>query len=193
MKTRLTRKGTAHWHGAIHEYLVCDRVHEIVTNIEIHHRRPEDRTDGTTRNIRILEKVIPTCAPADLPRYSFYYARELMFAGKFCLAIQWFDKYLPISNWAAEKHRALCDKAECYYLMGEWDDAKKILQEAIEFNPIYSDPYVKIGIIWKEQGNVDKMKEYFRLATDRLDNPHPLFPSKEMMIALMKRYSDGVA
>jgi glycosyltransferase involved in cell wall biosynthesis len=193
MKTRLTRKGTAHWHGAIHEYLICDRVHEIVTNIEIHHKRPAERTDGTARNIRILEKVIPTCSPSDLPRYSFYYARELMFAGKFCQAILWFDKYLLISNWDAEKHRAYCDKAECYYLMGEREDARRVLQEAIDFNPLYSDPYVKTGIIWYEQGDPELMREYFRLATDRLDNLHPLFPSKDMMIALMNRYSKAEA
>jgi len=187
--TRLTRAGTMRWVGRIHEYQNNDKVHQIVTNIEVWHRKPASRTEGTNRNIGMLEKAIPVCSPTELPRYTFYYARELMFAHRYFEAIEWFDKYIKISTWEAEKHRALCDKAECFYVMGDRKKADEILFESILLNPKYPDPYVKRGIIAHELGNHDECVVQFGLAKARLANTHPLFSGGDLLPRLMTAYA----
>jgi glycosyltransferase involved in cell wall biosynthesis len=190
---RLTRAGTMRWTGAIHEYQIADHTKEIVSNIEVHHRRPPEREGGRSqRNMGILEKVIPVCKPQELPRYTFYYARELMFAGRYEEAITWYDKYLPISTWQAEAHRALCDKAECQYLLGKKWDALETLQGAVTMNPAWPDPYVKIGVIYKELGIPTKCKEYMKEAQGRLQNTHPLFSSGHLLPKMITIYSEEV-
>lgn len=189
---RLTRAGTMRWTGAIHEYQLCDKVKQIVSNIEVHHRRPPERESGRSqRNMEILEKCIPACKPSELPRYTFYYARELMFAGRYEEAILWYDKYLPISTWQAEAHRALCDKAECQYLQGKRPEALETLRGAITMNPDWPDPYVKIGVIYKELGIPDKCREYMREAQGRLQNTHPLFSSGHLLPKLIAIYGEA--
>jgi glycosyltransferase involved in cell wall biosynthesis len=186
---RLTRTGTMRWEGKIHECQNFDRTKTMITNIEVWHRKPRNRTSNQ-RNIGILEKEIPNCNPEDLPRYTFYYARELMFGGRYREAIEWFDKYLPISTWDAEKHRAMCDKAECFYSLGEKEDADRVLAEAIAYRPQWPDPYVKRGIIAHEQGRHEDGLVQFTLAQDRLENVHPLFSNGGILPKMIKIYTD---
>jgi tetratricopeptide (TPR) repeat protein len=135
-----------------------------------------------------LEKEIPNCNPEDLPRYTFYYARELMFGGRYHEAIEWFDKYLPISTWDAEKHRAMCDKAECYYLLLDWETADQVLADAIAYRPQWPDPYVKRGIIAHELGRREDCLAMFAQAQERIENVHPLFSQGAILPKLMKIY-----
>jgi tetratricopeptide (TPR) repeat protein len=186
---RLTRYDTMRWEGKIHECQNYDRARMMISNIEVWHRKPRTRNNNP-RNMATLEKVIPDCKPEELPRYTFYYARELMYAGRYDEAIQWFDKYLPISAWDAEKHRAMCDKAECYYLQGDKATADTILEDAIAYRPQWPDPYVKRGIIAQEQGRHEDCLVQFALAQERRENVHPLFSNGAVLPKLIEIYTE---
>jgi glycosyltransferase involved in cell wall biosynthesis len=186
---RLTRYGTMRWEGKIHECQNFDRTKTMISNIEVWHRKPKARNNNS-RNIATLEKVIPDCKPEELPRYTFYYGRELMYAGRYDEAIQMFNRYLPMSTWDAEKHRAMCDKAECYYLQGDKGAADAILADAIAYRPQWPDPYVKRGIIAHEQGRHEDCLALFAQARERLENVHPLFSNGAVLPKLMKIYEE---
>jgi glycosyltransferase involved in cell wall biosynthesis len=186
---RLTRTGTMRWTGKIHECQDFDRAKTMISNIEVWHRKPRSRNNNQ-RNITTLEKAIPDCKPGELPRYTFYYARELMYAGRYDEAIRMFDRYLPISTWDAEKHRAMCDKAECYYLQGDKETADVILAESIAYRPQWPDPYVKRGIIAHELGRHEDCLALFAQARERLENVHPLFSNGGILPKLIEIYTD---
>jgi tetratricopeptide (TPR) repeat protein len=100
-----------------------------------------------------------------------------MFEGRYQDAIRKFDEYLPISNYPAEKHRAMCDKADCWLSLGKkYEEASESLCEAIAFIPEYPDPYVKLGILAYNQKDWSMCKKWMNDAITRAGNTHLLFP-----------------
>ncbi len=175
---RIVKKGLTRWKCRIHEYQRCGLPRQYFSNIEIHHKKPVDRVGGTQRNTEMLEKALadPKCDKTERPRYLFYLAREYMFAGRYQDAITKFDEYLPISNYPAEKHRAMCDKAGCWSSIGNLDEARKVFLEAIAFDPRWPDPYIGAGVIEYNQKNWIQCVKWMQGAASRLGNIHPLFP-----------------
>jgi len=99
-----------------------------------------------------------------------------MFSARYQDAIDTFEKYVPISTYPAEKHRALCDEADCYSSMGNIDKATETLLKAIEFIPAYVDPYVKLGVAAYCKEDWADCVEWMNEAIAHLGSIHPLFP-----------------
>ena len=175
---RLVKAGVSRWRCRIHEYQECGLPRQYISNIEIHHKKPVGRAGGTQRNMTMLENALadPTCDEIEKPRYLFYLAREYMFSARYQDAVDTFNKYIPISTYPAERHRAMCDRADCYSLMGEKNEAVKSLCEAIDFMPDLPDPYIKMGIIAYNNEDWIMCVKWLRDAAARSENIHPLFP-----------------
>jgi len=172
---RLVKAGSSIWRGKIHEYLSCEISRQWVSDIEIYHRKPAERIDGTARNTRMLEQALKDDSP-ERARYLFYLAREYMFAGRWAEAIEKFEEYMPLSNFPAEKHRAMCDESDCWVALGNLDKAMSVLGDAINFLPDYPDPFIKRGIIEHRLKNWDFSARDMREAIKRDGNVHLLFP-----------------
>jgi tetratricopeptide (TPR) repeat protein len=175
---RLVKAGLSRWRCRIHEYQECGLPRQYLSNIDIHQRKPIERVGGTQRNTMMLEKAMadPKCDKIEKPRYLFYLAREYMFAGRYQDAIETFNKYIPISTYPAERHRAMCDRADCWSSIGERYKAMESLCAAIEFLPDLPDPYIKLGIIAYNQDDWVMCVKWLRDAAARSGNIHPLFP-----------------
>jgi tetratricopeptide (TPR) repeat protein len=175
---RIVKAGQSRWRCRIHEYQACGLPRQYISNIEIHHKKPEGRTGGTQRNMLLLEKALadPKCDKIDRPRYLFYLAREYMFAARYQDAIDTFEKYVPLSGYLAEKHRALCDQADCWTCLGNYDKARESLKAAIAVIPDYPDAYIKLGSIDYVQKKWKESIDWFQAAIVRAGNVHLLFP-----------------
>jgi len=174
-RLRAFKKGTARWTARIHEYLESNAGKHIApADVTFHHFRRGTGVANTARNLRILRKVYDDAKPEEKARYAFYLGKECTYNGLHEEAIEHFKFYLPISNFPAEKIRALYELANCYKVLGKIEDAKRWAFEAIIADQRYPDPYVLMSQIAYEQKdwkmcinwaqiapNLDRAETYF--------------------------------
>lgn len=146
-RLRIIKKDSGYWVGRIHEYIKIDNSKTINDDrINFHHFREENKgTMNTARNLRILKKVVNEASEEELPRYLFYYGKECMYNNLYDEAIKSFLKYIPLSNWIPEKHRAMYELAVCYDFQKDRPNAIKYALKAIEIDENYVDPYILLG------------------------------------------------
>ena len=146
-RLRAFKTGTAQWSDVpIHEYIVSDqRRHVNRDEVIFHHFRDGNGKMNTDRNLRIFRKLIDKTTPENLPRMLFYFAKECVYNGLIDEAIENFKKYIPLSNWIPEKHRALFELASLYAAKEDYDLSTHYSFEAIKLDPNYADPYVQLA------------------------------------------------
>jgi glycosyltransferase involved in cell wall biosynthesis/predicted SAM-dependent methyltransferase len=175
-RLRIIKNGTGRWRGRIHEYIEHDsRFATRNDEVIFHHFRDEGKgTQNTARNLRILKKVVDDCTPEELPRYLFYYGKECIYNGLFDQAIEAFKKYIPLSNWIPEKHRAMYEMAVCYKEKGDLVNAKRYCFEAMLVEENYCDPYILLGKMAYEEKNWQDVIKWMQAST-WLNTPKTLF------------------
>ena len=148
-RLRIIKKGAGSWTGRVHEYIKHDSKKTTTTDaVDFHHYRDEGKgTQNTARNLRILEKVVSEASEDEKPRYLFYLGKEYVYNGRLDDAIRTFERYIPLSNWIPEKHRAMYELAVCYQRLKDIPMAKEYAARAIALDEDYVDPYVLLGII----------------------------------------------
>jgi glycosyltransferase involved in cell wall biosynthesis/predicted SAM-dependent methyltransferase len=175
-RLRIIKKGSGEWVGRIHEYIRHDSTKAIRSDeVIFHHYRDEGKgTQNTARNLRILKKVVDDCTPEQLPRYLFYYGKECIYNGLYDQAIEAFEKYIPLSNWIPEKHRAMYEMAVCYLAKGDIQNARKYCFEAMLVDENYCDPYILMGKMAYEEKNWRDTIKWMQAST-WLNSPKTLF------------------
>ncbi len=53
---------------------------------------------------------------------------------------------------------------ECYFYQRKWDDAEKLLRECVVREPKYTDAYIRLGMVLKEQRRVPEATRAFEMA-----------------------------
>ena len=114
------------WVGAVHEDLVSNETFAFLdTDIIVTHRKPDNETGPSRRNLEILEKLIgggQQLRPVD----ALNYARELEMHKEFAQAVPYYEQFLASGEGDVDvRVFALHKLASCYYMSGqpekEWE------------------------------------------------------------------------
>jgi len=145
------------WQEPIHECLTLTKEMNIhsVDNIFIDHYRT--KPCDVTRNLTILKQ---TYEKNPSPRISYYYARDLIEAGKE-------EGYLILEKFIDEKDGSSDDLAQSCQKLANWyfkkenyESAKAYAFKSISFSTDYAEPYVLLGKIHAQQDNIDSAIQY---------------------------------
>lgn len=135
------------WRHPCHEtlYWEGDGVENRVTlpNLILHHRA--DTTKSRSQYLNLLK--IATDEDPSNDRMSHYYARELMYMGKYAEAITEFERHLSLPNakWAEERCSSLRYISRSYRFMGNNTEAIKWAIKATLEWPHSREPWLELA------------------------------------------------
>lgn len=142
---RCYNKNTSRYVYRVHEYLKIspDVPNPIVIDVPItitHERGGKCIEPG--RNFKILSQAL-----SEYPRYLFYAGRECIDNNQFDDAIKYFEQYIPLSSWPAEKAEALIGIARAYVHKNNLNLAKEYCFRASLVEPHFAPTYNLLGQI----------------------------------------------
>lgn len=160
-RVRFFRRGRAYWAGRVHEYpATAEGFKSKTISTFVFDHWQEDAARHTGRNLRILEQAVQEPTPRDL----FYYAKELTYHQRWKDALEAFQKYLPVSSFPPEKHRAVYEISHCYYMLKDNTNARHWALMAIEMHQGYVEPYNMLGRIAADSRQWAEAKAWFQHA-----------------------------
>lgn len=157
------------WCGPVHE-CIAPRGNIIYGSAVIEHH-PQAGRDHTMRNLAIYEKAIKN--GADLgPRDHFYYARELMAAGRFEAAIPRFIQviYTP-QAWKENRIEACKNLAECFLAQQQTGEALEALFKSFAFDTPRAEILCLLGDIFREMEDYPQAIYWYRRALECKEDP----------------------
>jgi hypothetical protein len=164
------------WKRPVHENVWPTVDHEnFAVNMDVHLNQIQDRTKPTRGNYLPLMKVGCEEDPND-SQMSFWYGRELMFAGQHDDAVQELKRFLeiPSSQWPVERSEAMIyiskmvDSTKLEWLMKALSCAPTRRQVWLELVLYYYDQQDWHGLLWAAGSGMEKSKRDHSY----LDNTH---------------------
>lgn len=164
------------WIEPIHEVISMEGKY-IFSDIAINHKKIKANPKG--RNLKIYYKMLKEKKPFS-PRMQFYFARELMFNGKYKRAISAFNKFLDDPNgWHENKIQACIDLSTCYKSLNMPDLALKSLFKSFEYDLPKAEALCKIGEIYFESGKLIQASYWYELALIKKGDKNPFAFTQE--------------
>jgi autotransporter strand-loop-strand O-heptosyltransferase len=106
-----------HWEGIIHELLMGDSrtkfFDESVMKLE-HWQNHETNRSGYLTGLALDCYLHP-----EKDRNSHYFAREMLFMGRYKSAIKEFERHMAMDKWLPEKAQSMIYVGDCYIALGE--------------------------------------------------------------------------
>lgn len=151
---------------AIHNTILHAENRITVPQITIEHDQPFEayqarKAQRAEINIENLRRL----AYDGDPRSCFYLANTYWELGKFKEAINWYGKYLKISDNTTERYQARLFLADCYLRLKEPSQALRVFREADEGGEMRNEHLVGIGDIYFNSGVYDKAMHYYMMAS----------------------------
>ena len=147
-----------------HEYLLTGgRQHISRKDIVVAHLPDIKQIPSLDRNLAILEKDFFSRNQCDA-RTVFYLANTYRESNRFGDAVEFYDKYLDLSEWAEERFFARYYKAQCLVKM---DNIGKAIEEtfsAIIEDMRFAEPYCLLGDICFKTMSYDAARHWYGLA-----------------------------
>lgn len=82
-----------------------------------------------------------------------YFARELMYTGRFRSAIVQFERHIEMKKWPTERSQSMVHMAECYLLLGNEQDAVGWLSLAFDLEPNRREPLMKLAELYYKKNS----------------------------------------
>lgn len=146
---KIHRRHGYRWKHPVHEVLVCDGVEKQQwIGLEIHHH--PDSTKSRSQYMPLLKLAVDEDPDDD--RNAFYYARELMFAGRHEEAAAEFKRHLslPRAVWRPERAASMINLSKC-----EPENKEKWLLLAHEEDPARREPMVSLALYYFQRTNYE--------------------------------------
>ena len=150
-------------HGC-HEYVLTQglpkvRRHDIV----IEHSPVKKGVPSAVRNLAILEKDFFERNRTD-QRTVFYLASAYRENFRHEDAVEYYDKYLAMSQWSEERLFARMYKSKCLTALGKWKDARDELMWALCEDDRYADVYCALGDMYMDRRRYDLAMRWYNMA-----------------------------
>jgi len=106
-----------HWEGIVHELLMGESraqfFDESVLKLE-HWQNPESNRGGYLPGL-----ALDCFEHPEKDRNSHYFAREMMFNGRFKSAIKEFERHVAMDRWLPEKAQSVIHIGDCWFYLGD--------------------------------------------------------------------------
>lgn len=183
LQPRLFRNnGKHHYVGRVHNWLATESGYETKKRpvnelVVVHQRTPENAQNRKKQrqemNIKLLRADIED--NPDVPRPYFYLGNTYNELGMYDDALEWYGKYLEISQWDAEKAQACLQVSSIYASRKDWDETKRWLHKGISFDWERPEFYMLMGDIAFEQKEWYSAEHWYLCAKDMKPPMHGMF------------------
>ena len=152
-RERLLRRARRYrWEGEVHEVIpVAGR--RISLPLPVEHRKLHASEPG--RNLRILEGLIRSGRELS-PRQQFYYARELLFAGRYRQAAIWLERFLHAGGWREDNIRACLDLSLCMEQLGREEEALRAVFRSFLYDNPRAESCCAAGGLLERRGDYER-------------------------------------
>ena len=171
------------WDGDMHNWVdtPVDDTRVALPNIRILHNRgvkpKERRTERSQQRVEMAESIFKPRIEADPKdrRSLFYLAGTYHDAGRQDEAIEWYEKYLPVSDWAEERYQAAMLLADLYRQKGRRADARKLAYAHLCDNWRRAELLIVLGEIAYQEGDFAQARWWFQAASLKEKPVDPMF------------------
>ena len=171
------------WVGIVHEVLTGDCrtqfFDESVMKLE-HFQNPETNRGGYLTGL-----AVDCFEHPEKDRNSHYFARELMYTGRYRSAIVEFDRHVAMNKWLPERAQSLIHTGDCYSYLGDRDRAIERYFKAHVVDGSRREPLLKLAHLFHREGDNQRAAAftaaaltvpynnfYCNVITDYRDEPH---------------------
>ena len=161
-RERLTKREKGYkWIDPVHECIpLVGNV--LYSDIEIEHRKPENTTGISYRNVNIYKQHEADGKPFTL-RQLYYYARELKDHSQWEQAASRFEDFLETKQGWFEDNIAACfNLSICYTQMGQEEKVLPILLHSFNYDTPRAEICCEIGYYYKRAKNCLSAYKWFR-------------------------------
>ena len=99
-------------------------------------------------------------------RNSHYFARELMYKGRYRSAIQEFMRHIGMNGWPDERGQSMIYMGDCHDYLGEKDKALEWWQKSMTIGSARREPFIKMAHYFKKQNNPPLVAAYAAAALE---------------------------
>lgn len=163
------------WVNPCHEVLVKDgrlgpESQYFISNTLIEHH--PDNTKSRGSYLELLALSVKENPMND--RNAHYYARDLMYAGRYEEAIREFQRHikLPTATWNSERSASYRYMGDCAWALNNHQDAIKFFELAIEEAPNEREAYVSLAQAYRAMENWEGVWRNCKAALTIVDKPN---------------------
>jgi len=132
-------------------------------DVEIHHLPEGKAVSSRERNLAIMEKDYYVRHRND-QRTLFYLANAYRESGQLVKAMEFYDKYLKISQWREERFFAYFYRAQCLFRTGKVDEGRDEALKALSEDYRFAEVFCFLGDVEKSKSNWERAILWFKLA-----------------------------
>lgn len=125
------------WEQDIHKHLNVPGEGEDIGNIKIQYGYSPAHQNDPDRALRILQKTVKE--EKNPIRNLYYLAREYWYKERYWEAIDIFNRYFKVSNWAAEVADAYLIQAKCYLELEKIEECAAACLQSIKINSEFKE------------------------------------------------------
>lgn len=159
---KIHAKGQGKWKYRCHELLteVDDSRSFFLDGFVVEHH--QNRQTNRSKYLPLLEKDAKEMPDND--RSAYYYARELMYMGRWQESLDEFKRHLslPSARWAAERASSMRNIASCYGQLGNMELCELWLRKSADEDPTNREATFRLGEIAMEQKDYPAAVAAFR-------------------------------
>jgi glycosyltransferase involved in cell wall biosynthesis len=151
-----------HWVGIIHEILAgsAERQYFSPAVIKLEHWQQPNENRG-----RYLAGLALDCfSHPENDRNSHYFAREMMYKGRFRSAIAEFKRHVTLNGWVAERAQSFIFMGDCHTYLGEKNEAILCYQQAINLDGDRREGWMKLADLYWRSSDLQRAASYAHAA-----------------------------
>jgi glycosyltransferase involved in cell wall biosynthesis len=168
-----------HWVNCIHEFVMenkpGEKWMELPTEFGLieHHQLPQPG-----RNLRDAVGLSVSCLQ-DLTndRNAHYFARELMFQKRYKSSIRQFLRHVNLKSWDLERGQSLTFIGDCYWFMGDTDEAVRWYHKSFDFCSARRAPLMRLADLYHQGDDKQRAAAY---AAAALTIPYVAYYANDM-------------
>lgn len=131
------------WVGIVHEVLSGNTVRKLLPEsvLKIEHFQNEE----TTRDGYLTGLALDYCRNPESDRNAHYFARELVYKGRYRSAIKAFETHIQMNGWIEEKAQSMVYIGDCNMYLGNASEALNWYQKSFDICTTRREPLMKIA------------------------------------------------
>lgn len=139
------------WVNIVHEVLEGDAKREFLGEdvIKLEHWQNQK----TNRSGYLKGLAYDVLNNPDNDRNRHYFARELMYTGRFISAIAQFEEHIIMQKWPTERSQSMVHMGECYAILGNEQNAIMWWSIAFDLEPNRREPLMKLAELYYKKNS----------------------------------------
>lgn len=150
------------WNGIIHEILQGNAkrtfLDESIIKLE-HFQNVETNRSGYLKGLAYDCFLHP-----EKDRQSHYFAREMMYTGRFRSAIKEFERHIAMNAWQTERAQSMLFIGDCHLHLGDKDEAIKWYLKSFDLEPNRREPLMKLAELSHKENKLTQCVAYCEAA-----------------------------